>query len=141
MTEQREWVDRYGGAYPDLDTMCKGQCDGFGFFPTQDRALWPEGAKADELGYVLVMCPDCKGSGRRDTKSYVKVTAEGVEGFYVYPYSDDPATFKAETDAILDRIKATGYQGNVTLEVVQMTETEYVAIPATFPEWPDAVQP
>ena len=78
-----EFTDRYkalGIPYPDLETMCKGQCEGTGwipvrldFHPGRDelepelKKLWEE-AEAEEPsedGYHFVKCPDCKGTGKR----------------------------------------------------------------------------
>jgi hypothetical protein len=64
------WTDRYGGNYPDPATVCKGQCDGMGFYPTNDRTEWPEDAMPDESGYVFVKCAECDGTGLyRDRQS------------------------------------------------------------------------
>ena len=52
-----EYTDRYGDANaprPDPDTMCKGQCEGIGYYPEYtDGAL------------TFVRCPDCHGTGKR----------------------------------------------------------------------------
>ena len=48
-----EWVDRYGGDYPDPDTMCKGQCDGMGVYPEDNGEF--------------VTCADCNGTGKAIT--------------------------------------------------------------------------
>lgn len=83
-----EFVDRYsatGTPYPDPETMCLGPCEGMGVVPVvlqpvgevrpapeSDPALVAAflaaveaGAKPDELGYVMVTCPTCKGSRLR----------------------------------------------------------------------------
>jgi hypothetical protein len=41
-------------------------------------------------------------------------------------------------NAVLERIRATGYQSDtgVTAQAVQMTEAEYQAVPAIHPQWP-----
>lgn len=61
--------DRYsasGRPRPDPKTVCRGQCEGMGFYPTNDKSEWPQGAVPDSVGYVFVVCPDCAGTGRRD---------------------------------------------------------------------------
>ncbi len=52
-----EWSDRYqalGMPYPDPKTVCRGQCEGTGFVPTKNG--------------VFVLCPKCKGTGKRRLK-------------------------------------------------------------------------
>lgn len=66
--------DRYsasGRPPPDSKTMCKGQCEGIGFYPTNDKKEWPKNAKPDAAGYVFVRCQACNGTGRRDKKGTV----------------------------------------------------------------------
>lgn len=66
-----EFTDRYsatGRPRPNPATVCKGRCEGMGFYPTKDRREWPKGAKPDEIGYVFVTCRECGGTGRRDKK-------------------------------------------------------------------------
>ena len=73
-----EFTDRYkalGIPEPDPLTMCKGQCEGTGFVPVHRddpdeplATLWKE-AEAKEPtddGYHFVLCPDCKGSRKRE---------------------------------------------------------------------------
>lgn len=60
--------DRYsatGTPRPDPTTVCLGPCEGMGYFPSNDPAEWPADAVPDEIGYVFVTCPDCKGSRLR----------------------------------------------------------------------------
>ena len=70
-------TDRYGGNYPDPATMCKGQCDGMGYYPqnvSDDDASDEEraaidfalaaGAEPDEFGTIFIKCPDCDGTGK-----------------------------------------------------------------------------
>lgn len=65
-------MDRYealGMALPDPETMCDGQCEGVGYYPENDpnEALWQE-AEANEHaedGWHFVVCPICRGSGKR----------------------------------------------------------------------------
>lgn len=69
-----EITDRYsatGRPAPDPKTMCKGDCEGMGFYPTRNKKEWPKGAKPDEIGYVFVRCKPCNGTGRRDKKGMV----------------------------------------------------------------------
>ena len=74
-----EATDRYqalGIPYPDVETMCKGQCEGTGFVPISKddttepwRTLWLEAEKkkpADAIGFHFVECPDCNGTGKKD---------------------------------------------------------------------------
>lgn len=60
-----EYVDRYtafGMPYPDVNTMCDGQCEGLGVYPVfLDK---------DENGHIpvtsrttFVTCEDCHGTG------------------------------------------------------------------------------
>lgn len=44
-----EWSDRYGGMWPDPETVCKGPCEGMGWVP---------------IGEQFKRCPDCNGSGK-----------------------------------------------------------------------------
>lgn len=72
-------VDRYdilGIPHPDIDTMCKGQCEGLGYVPiykneTREswKALWEkaEKRKPSSDGWHFVICPDCGGTGKRKT--------------------------------------------------------------------------
>lgn len=50
-----EWTDRYGGNWPDPETVCKGLCDGIGSYPV----------KRDDGEWDFVVCEDCKGTGKR----------------------------------------------------------------------------
>ena len=51
-----EFTDRYGGPanWPDPETVCKGQCEGLGVYPTQVDGDWH-----------FVECEECGGTGRR----------------------------------------------------------------------------
>jgi hypothetical protein len=67
-----EFTDRYkelGIPHPDLATMCKGQCEGTGFYPEDDPTspLWIEAEKVKHSvdGWHFVKCPDCGGTGKR----------------------------------------------------------------------------
>jgi hypothetical protein len=69
-----EILDRYsatGRTPSDPKTMCKGQCEGMGFYPTKNKREWPKNAKPDDIGYVFVRCRACNGTGRRDKKGMV----------------------------------------------------------------------
>lgn len=66
--------DRYGGKYPDPETICLGPCDGMGCFPVNRNnrnpeyaALWDEAEKENSTddGWHIVRCPDCKGTGKK----------------------------------------------------------------------------
>lgn len=88
-----EYTDRYqalGMPYPELATMCRGQCEGTGWVPVcgphalgammirrgqvdRDRRLEDAWIAAHALehpepcdGWHFVQCPDCKGTGKRD---------------------------------------------------------------------------
>jgi len=75
-----EFTDRYralGIDYPDPKAMCKGQCEGTGWVPTDKdkpgtiwRKLWEEAeAKCpSDDGYHFVKCPDCNGTGLDPTE-------------------------------------------------------------------------
>jgi len=68
-----EWNDRYGGKYPDPETICLGPCDGMGCFPVSKNengkyaALWEEAEKKKPTknGWHFVKCPECNGTGKR----------------------------------------------------------------------------
>ena len=72
-----EFTDRYkslGIPYPDVETMCKGQCEGTGFVPIKKddmeepfRTLWLESEKKNPTddGWHFVKCPGCNGTGKR----------------------------------------------------------------------------
>lgn len=72
-----ELTDRYqalGIPYPEIETMCQGDCEGTGFVPVVAdddssiyRALWVEAeakSKSDD-GWHFVRCPDCNGTGKK----------------------------------------------------------------------------
>ena len=74
-----EYTDMYrdlGVPYPDVDTICKGRCEGTGWVPVHKddpnddegnwRDLWLE-AEEKELTYTnyhFVKCPTCNGTGK-----------------------------------------------------------------------------
>lgn len=70
-----EIVDRYTDiGYPDLETMCKGQCEGLGVVPIQKNdfsepwhTLYLELEKINPSndGTQFVKCPECNGTGKR----------------------------------------------------------------------------
>jgi hypothetical protein len=66
-----EFTDRYkalGIPYPNLDTMCKGPCEGVGYYPENDptNRLWilAEREKPSDDGWHFITCPDCNGTGK-----------------------------------------------------------------------------
>ena len=71
-----EYADRYtalGIPYPDVKTMCNGQCEGTGWVPVSSgddeepwHSLWLEAEekKPSTDGSHFVKCPDCKGTGK-----------------------------------------------------------------------------
>lgn len=72
------FVDRYGGDYPDPDTVCRGQCEGLGYYPQNiddpnateaEKAsvahMLNRGDEPDEHGTLFITCPDCDGTGKR----------------------------------------------------------------------------
>lgn len=48
-------TDRYGGNYPDLKTMCKGQCEGLGVYPKYNQ---------EKKDWDFVKCEECNGTGK-----------------------------------------------------------------------------
>ena len=81
-----ETTDRYkatGTPYPDPETMCNGQCEGMGSYPTEKALINQEACEAKggrlivigqreedgtpckEDDWIFVVCPDCNGTGRR----------------------------------------------------------------------------
>ena len=74
MADVIEWSDRYGGRYPNPETICLGPCEGMGCFPVHRNesnpeyiALWKTAEKENQSqdGWHFVKCLDCNGSGRR----------------------------------------------------------------------------
>ena len=53
-----------GIPYPDVATMCKGDCEGTGWVPIHSAVAWHE---TRCLVKHFVKCPDCGGTGRRRT--------------------------------------------------------------------------
>ena len=76
MSTEIELMDRYkalGIPYPDVETMCKGQCEGTGWFPENDQTspFWQAAHNArghDCDGWHFVRCPECDGTGKRKSK-------------------------------------------------------------------------
>jgi len=95
---QYEFTDRYDalGIRPDPETACKGQCEGTGVVPivgphearpgrvrpvdtpesTDDmeqpwRSLWLEAEQESpaENGWHFVKCPECQGTGKRQSNT------------------------------------------------------------------------
>ncbi len=72
-----ECTDRYkatGTPYPDVKTMCEGQCEGMGCVPIDKddmeepfHTLWleAEAKKPSDDGCHFVKCPDCNGTGKK----------------------------------------------------------------------------
>ncbi len=72
-----EFTDRYqasGIPYPDLETICQGQCEGTGMVPihkdkTEEpwHSLWVEAEQKSpsDDDWHFVVCPDCNGSRKR----------------------------------------------------------------------------
>lgn len=70
-------MDRYqalGISYPDVKTMCKGQCEGTGIVPIHKKdnqepwsTLWLEAEKRSKStdDWHFIKCPDCNGTGVR----------------------------------------------------------------------------
>lgn len=84
--DEIEATDRYGGHWPDPETVCEGPCEGMGVFPAyspryderrngtdpqamvdvDDTALIEAaGATPDDDGWAFLTCPECDGSGKR----------------------------------------------------------------------------
>ena len=91
--EKIEISDRYsatGTPYPDPKTMCEGECDGMGVYPTQKTNLNKEAVKAkggrlliigqkrknnepvEEDDFVMVKCPECCGSRLKEPADILK---------------------------------------------------------------------
>jgi len=71
-----EFTDRYdalGIPQPDVETMCKGQCEGIGVVPifrgceSPWDVLWLEAEAKEpaEDGWHFVKCPECGGTGKK----------------------------------------------------------------------------
>jgi hypothetical protein len=56
LTIESEYTDRYGGPanWPDPDTVCKGQCEGMGVYPTKVRDTG-----SVDADYEFVTCEEC----------------------------------------------------------------------------------
>lgn len=74
MKDKIVFTDRYGGNYPDTNTMCKGDCEGFGWVPVQkndedklyaQKWLDAENIKPASDGWHFVICNDCNGTGKK----------------------------------------------------------------------------
>ncbi len=77
MTDTFEVSDRYtatGRPHPNRWTICKGDCEGMGFYPTDDPTEWPPGTRpagtpepdgTPDDGWRFIKCPKCNGTGRR----------------------------------------------------------------------------
>lgn len=79
--QEIEFTDRYDavGFRPDPNNICPGQCEGLGCYPVsvrdqteltgdEQRELLDaleRGNKEDEIGYVMIRCPTCHGTGKR----------------------------------------------------------------------------
>ena len=77
-----EFTDRYaalGMNPPDVDTMCKGQCEGIGRYPVNgddimtdyERAEWIKlhCSKTEANNCMkthFIACPECRGTGKRN---------------------------------------------------------------------------
>ena len=74
-----DFISRYealGIPVPDVNTMCRGQCEGTGFVPIykdepNDKEgnwhdLWVEAEKKNPTGdgWHFVRCPACNGTGK-----------------------------------------------------------------------------
>ncbi len=82
LVQENGAVDRYqalGIPYPDLETMCKGQCEGIGFYPCQndeeitplELAAWLDCHNASDAhqdepcdGWHFITCFECSGTGK-----------------------------------------------------------------------------
>ena len=74
-----EFTDRYnalGLKSPNPNTMCKGDCEGTGFFPVYKNEenhvfmkLWCEAEKISHSddGWHFIRCPRCNGTGEEIT--------------------------------------------------------------------------
>lgn len=63
-----EFTDRYqalGIPEPDVNTMCKGQCEGTGVYPSPDRVN-PDGSVSIDTDWTFKTCEDCGGTGKRE---------------------------------------------------------------------------
>lgn len=74
-----EISDRYsatGTPRPDPVTVCKGHCEGMGYYPTKDlddieraekdgRLIHSQKEDPSELNYAWVRCEPCSGTGKR----------------------------------------------------------------------------
>ena len=56
-----EFTDRYGGNPPSSLRICRGPCEGMGYYPDMDN--WLENYRTIE-DVAFLECPDCGGTGR-----------------------------------------------------------------------------
>jgi hypothetical protein len=68
-TAALEFSDRYGGHYPDPETVCDGDCEGLGVYPahvgSEAEAIAEQDAKPDPDGWAFIRCQSCFGTGKR----------------------------------------------------------------------------
>lgn len=69
------FTDRYGGNYPDLDTICKGDCEGMGYVPVSEttegyKEKWKAAEEKEPTadGYHFVKCNQCEGTGKSENQ-------------------------------------------------------------------------
>lgn len=67
------FTDRYGGNYPDPETMCLGDCEGMGWVPIKKddpgyAEKWEEAEKLNKTDdeYHFVKCNQCGGTGKNN---------------------------------------------------------------------------
>lgn len=64
MSEPIEFTDRYGGNWPDPETVCKGPCEGMGFYP-EPTSVTPDALICIGTGWTFPTCLCCMGTGLR----------------------------------------------------------------------------
>jgi hypothetical protein len=57
-----EFTDRYGGNPPSTLRVCRGFCEGMGFYPDMDNYQTKYGGDINKVEFLK--CPDCQGTGR-----------------------------------------------------------------------------
>lgn len=62
-----DFMDRYGYRHPDPKTVCRGRCEGLGVYP-EPEIKNQYGDIPIDCEWKFKVCPDCGGTGKRDSE-------------------------------------------------------------------------